>query len=592
VGDEARVHLGELRALQPIGQPIVLATRLQGSGQEVWPSLWERVEQFFKDAWSFVCEVVGGVMKVVYKIAEIVFEVVFTIVSEVFQAISVVLDKVFHLNLERIVDWLGAAFDWSVIKDTHEALRRRLTGTSGTFEGSTADAFKRSLDDLPHQFRSFQSGGDPADVAAFRQTFAAISETQGSQSMRDHHDPVSSSPAVRWAPQALTSNLSKAAVPEFDLLGELWTEISVVAGRIEEKLRRTFETLGHDYDSLSFGRILEILLQTAGDVLAQIADGIIDILAKLSRAMVAALRRLLETRWEIPLISTLYRKHIDANGNPTALELCCFVIATATTMASQLLVGEAPFPKQRAHTSANASEAMASASVGKVSPESRAAQLGLGIATSVCQMLAGGFFVGGEVVRMTGLGGVTQTLLSRDLLFGKILFDTMGYGLSVANAEVYKESVGKLTERHRLDLFFVYWQIVFRVKDIVRLVAINAFGPPRYPRVPAVCAVIESGCALIAVGGLVKGMVLQSNETVTGMTAAENREVIASKALQLSSLFTYQLLSAPREVAALDKKAEIAVVAIRTLLVLLVPAAGLWRSQLNFKLQQPHDVIS
>jgi len=102
---------------------------------------------------------------------------------------------------------------------------------------------------------------------------------------------------------------------------------------------------------------------------------------------------------------------------------------------------------------------------------------------------------------MTGLGGVTQTLLSRDLLFGKILFDTMGYGLSVANAEVYKESVGKLTERHRLDLFFVYWQIVFRVKDIVRLVAINAFGPPRYPRVPAVCAVIESGCALIAVGG-------------------------------------------------------------------------------------------
>jgi hypothetical protein len=33
-------------------------------------------------------------------------------------------------------------------------------------------------------------------------------------------------------------------------------------------------------------------------------------------------------------------------------------------------------------------------------------------------------------------------------------------------------------------------------------------------------------------------------------------------------------------------------VAIRTLLVLLVPAAGLWRSQLNFKLQQPHDVIS
>src|SRR5580704_16110298 len=85
---------------------------------------------------------------------------------------------------------------------------------------------------------------------------------------------------------------------------------------------------------------------------------------------------------------------------------------------------------------------------------------------------------------------------------------------------------------------------------------------------------------------------LQSKETVTGMTAAENREVIASKALQLSSLFAYQLLSAPREVAALDKRAEVAVVAIRTLLVFLVPAAGLWRSQLNFKLQQPHDVIS
>jgi hypothetical protein len=34
VGDEARVHLAELRALQPIGQPIILATRLKGQGKK------------------------------------------------------------------------------------------------------------------------------------------------------------------------------------------------------------------------------------------------------------------------------------------------------------------------------------------------------------------------------------------------------------------------------------------------------------------------------------------------------------------------------------------------------------------------------
>jgi len=109
-----------------------------------------------------------------------------------------------------------------------------------------------------------------------------------------------------------------------------------------------------------------------------------------------------------------------------------------------------------------------------------------------------------------------------------------------------------------------------------------------------VCAVVESGCAVSALVALIGDMVLQSKEDVTApMTPAQNREVIASKALQLSGLITYQLLAVPRELAArVDKKAEVAAVVIRTLLLFLVPAAGLWRSQLNFKLQQPHDVIS
>jgi len=118
-------------------------------------------------------------------------------------------------------------------------------------------------------------------------------------------------------------------------------------------------------------------------------------------------------------------------------------------MVSQLLVGEAPFPKESAHTSANASGAMASATGGQVSSASRAAQLGLGIATSACQVFAGACFIGGEVVRMTS----GKAVVSRAFLAAKIVFDTLGYAFSLANIGVYSKSVGDLTTRHNLDIF-------------------------------------------------------------------------------------------------------------------------------------------
>jgi hypothetical protein len=604
-GDAARAHLTRLEKRLPTR--VTAAASLAREEEGFWPA----VTGFFSKVWdaltTFVAEIVNGVMRVVYEIAGAVYEFFATLVSDILQVIGLVLEKVFGLTMEKVVDWLGTVFDWEDTQATYYVLKDKTA--------NIVQAIRDRVKTLPDQLESLIGQSDPKRDLALMRDLLPQYQQPIRQAPRDHHDTIASSPAVNWAPQAFAQHAQSAPLPAaVEVMSPILDELRADFAQLKALLVETFTRLGQDYESLSFSQIIEQLTQAATDVVQSLVTMLGALLRKLGDKFADALDTLLHSKWEVPLISQLHRKYVDPNGAGTVLELCCFVLAVPTALATRLITGKSVLelakktnlPVRPASAGVNLGAALthrgATSGSQQVSESAEDAltQLLLGIATGFAQFVSAACYVVIEALR---IGGVARD--AKILLTSKLVVDSVGYCLSIASMVLRAEHVGLPSGRTKIDIFLASWQGVYRLKDFIRLLTFDVPGSAYW------CGVFESLCAVIFYSFLCLDLALQGSESSERRT-----ELLASKGLQYMALGVAQGLSWPREEllelrkAAATKvaqnpgneAAELALVAAarlealmvggRAVLMFIVPAAGWWRSAINFELQRPHVVAS
>lgn len=590
-------HLAAMRANATLvkGAPSLVAagagaaTGVEGDDES---GFWPTVCGWFSDAWdaitSFVCTVVDGIVNVALTIAGTIYEFVVEVVSQVFQAVSWLVCKIFGIDMDTVVDWLGSVFDWDSIRRTHAVLRERVSGVAETFD--------QALTLIPTLFASFRASLN-AEASGLDQALPDAHAQPATKALRDHHDATSSSPLVHWAGDALFARLDEVTISLPDLAADIGAALEHALVQVRDRILAFAKGIREDWDDLSFTELVGRVLTLTGNLFLDCAEAIFAVLATLAAPVRQVLGVLLaETRFEIPLLSPLFTKYVAPGKTTSLVDLCCLVVAIPTTLIGKL-AGEDPFPAEASKALPPAGAIAGATPARGLAPSPTASdEYGLGIATATCQLFAAVAGVCMESSRMATAyapSGPAKALLSartRSCLIVKLLFDVCGYACAVGAGGLVAASGRLRTDRERLDLFLVAYQVVFRFKDVVRLLT---FATSAFP-----CGMLESMLAIVSTPVAVADIVLQAKERYPAdVSTAVTLQTRGTKGLQLLAMSLAQLMAGVREIAAEERRMaqasnnpellvpaeakEGAVILARTALQFAVPAAGFWRTAIS-----------
>ncbi|MFI6900945.1 hypothetical protein ACIBKY_06780 [Nonomuraea sp. NPDC050394] len=301
----------------------------------------------FDDVVSFVVREAEGVYHFLATIAGEVYDVLLDCVDAVVHAVEFVFNKI-KVFFEDLIKWLGFLFVWSDIVRTHNVLKNIFTRYVAKSIDGLGDARTR----LRHAFTDVQGYVDswadlPGDIPP-----SLSGTTRGGVMASSPAVPGQNSPQSNWGLHQLKSNASNGtttAQPNRGVTGDVAATLQPLVdalNREEEVFRQALASFKSNIidkiDQISFAQIVreviaitadaflesvENILLAALDVLAELVDGVMDILT---------------ATIEIPVLSWLYRK---VSGNDLSLlDAACLVAAIPVTIGYKLIADEAPFP--------------------------------------------------------------------------------------------------------------------------------------------------------------------------------------------------------------------------------------------------------
>lgn len=360
------------------------------------------------------------------------FETVVAFVEQAFDLVEAIFAKV-KVFFETLFEWLGFLFQWKDILRTRTALAYTVDQYLGFLEGAAA-GIQNFID------AGFASAQDEVD-ALFDKLVGMVGATSSIGGYPDEKtppEPVYESGAANnvvlngaldnagVAKVSMSYRLSGSATGSGDPWGTIAASIQALASTVSSspafaEAADYMTNLGGSLDNI-FSQLLSALLRVVQGVIKAVLSGVqtvIDSVLQICGSIVSGLRDLLQSEWDIPLVSDLYEWL--TGGKLTLLDLFCLIMAVPATVIYKVVKGAAPFPDD---TSVSAFEATfssetilarsgfapaksASQQVAYLEPNSDGDNSGallLAIASALCSFAYGIFSAVLDVKPMTGAG--------------------------------------------------------------------------------------------------------------------------------------------------------------------------------------------
>jgi hypothetical protein len=279
-----------------------------------------------KLAFTFVLE---GV-KYVYNVTTRAIEVVFGAVEAAFSVVKVAFDELFQ--------WLGRLLNWNKIRLTHEAVKYVIQEVGFPFlKGALGQLQSTVSDGLEFARQKATDGFDTAIALLGGQNSSLVAEAKVAPDTPGLQPAISNNLVL----DTVADNLSRIAVvsspnrrSDPDPLANLAAAFGSQATHFElsiacQGMMALFEHQIANADSVvqhPIGQIAQLLREPTDAVLAQLESGISGIVGDIQQALDDIIEEVSNTL-EIPLLTQLYAKYVDANDSLSALSAASLAIA-------------------------------------------------------------------------------------------------------------------------------------------------------------------------------------------------------------------------------------------------------------------------
>lgn len=431
----------------------------------------EKVSKFYvaklKERWAFIVYLGDRMLHFVFEVA-----------SQVLAAIKWVFKNVLGIDLDELIAWLGFVFNWGDILNNHKVIAKTI---NLSFQKTVAD-IQASKETLKKAFETVRSKliNDKLVVDLSNEVF----------DKRVRNNPVqenaTDSPEANWG------------LHQFDVNRDSITHSDVVIGDIENLFSNLTDTqiqifqnavsqfqtqILDNFDQISFRELLTQFFDIVGAVLINTAENVAMTFLDAMQLLISALQALLNTRWNIPVLTYVYEEIIcQRDGSKlTLIDVISLLTAIPATILYKSITNTNMFTANQTSRALAANtwddfigvfskpklsyterkEAVTLASNHAVAVLNiscwQAAALAFQCISTVCRIVTCVLSTRSDFMEK----GPKLDLVGRV----KVCFDWVTYASSLANFFIIVVSKGKVTERYVLDGILTISQILLRVKD-------------------------------------------------------------------------------------------------------------------------------
>ena len=286
---------------------------------------------------------------VVIEIGEKIFHYIVEFVEQVWEKIDWFLKEVLGIDLGKILQWLGKIFEWDDILRTHRVLvhtvNLSIDKLIDSIDGSEA-YIKQLFEMLREKLGIAKQAKLPDEL--YNKSISGLQQEQKS--------PLMSSPNLSWSSYQLqhggvmeakssdTSDLPQLLEGKIPPLPE--EKMSIL-----EKVLKQIEAEFSDVESigkLSFGEIAEKVLHVIEYAVIELVETAVLSLIEAVKIALESVKVLVNTRWEVPLLTWLYEEFIAPGSKLTLIDLLCLLVAIPVTAIYKQTFNKAPWSESDA----------------------------------------------------------------------------------------------------------------------------------------------------------------------------------------------------------------------------------------------------
>jgi hypothetical protein len=298
------------------------------------------ISQFFinevEEGWEFLIDLGDRALKFIFEVG-----------SQVMAATDWVFEQVLGLSFDDIIGWLGYLFDWDDILQNHRVITQvmklgfqQVIAEVGSVEQQVVDAFTyvRSL-----------VLNNPLIVDQSNAIFADRAQRSPAQTPV----PTTQSPQSNWGCQQMQTNAAGITMGQAIIggLDGLFTNLTDDEIQTVQNAINQFQTqLIDNFDQMTWGEILDTLLQIVGATLINTAENIALTFFEAVEVIIMAFEAMLNARWDIPVITYVYEEIIcKGDGSKlTMLDAIALLTAIPSTLLYKAVAGQNLFSDAQA----------------------------------------------------------------------------------------------------------------------------------------------------------------------------------------------------------------------------------------------------
>ncbi|KAL5589354.1 hypothetical protein FOVSG1_011221 [Fusarium oxysporum f. sp. vasinfectum] len=320
---------------------------------------WEAIQNGLRKVFEFGFEVLDGVMHFAITVAEGVLKFALTTVEYCFKAISWVLTNVLHIDISKLVKWLGFVFGWQDVIDTQIVFSKGVNKFLDLVQDVVpqwCDKASSWLDETEDDIQALLNKALPPDVGSKQQT------TQNIKELGDSDPTITNarnSPGANWlqynlrhgsAGQSLVAAgnkedddlLTDNRNPLADLFDLAKDAFSTIFSIIKDVFEGVFKLFQGEFTLENVRTTLVKMLQKI------VKDGFVGLKKMLKDTstllvdVIAAFQKIANKSLpELPLISPLW-KSISGGQEFTVINVVGLLLALPTTVMTKLVTGKPP----------------------------------------------------------------------------------------------------------------------------------------------------------------------------------------------------------------------------------------------------------
>ncbi len=321
-------------------------------------SIWSRLSNILSYLWTEWNEVKEKVVVVLDKLANGLYSISVTVGSKVlsfvFELGSQVLgmlDWFFQTSLQvgfrDMVNWLGYVFDWQDILKNKEAVKQ----VSGIFFNAIPSALKNAKPEVREAFKQIRDY-IAAPPVFDKKSREILDQKVGSGTKGLEDDSPFSGPVAQWGMNKIkayseSSDLKTEPVDETlaRMLLDIFKDESDEVKQVVAAITKYFEEADIKTKSFLeiFNEVIKIIVTGAVDALEILTVALVDLFEKI----VEIAQIILNTRFEIPVLTALYEEHIDPGSQFTLFNCLSLLGSCVTTIGYKLAFDKDVFsPRQ------------------------------------------------------------------------------------------------------------------------------------------------------------------------------------------------------------------------------------------------------